>query len=88
MLTAQHQLISQTLSECIGRGQFGSVFKALNNETGQTVAIKRVSLEGMDEKDAQNVMGEVELLKRLDHPSIVKYMGMNMDSDYLDIILE
>ena len=42
----------------------------------------------MDDKEAKNVMGEVELLKRLDHPSIVKYMGMHKSSDYLDIILE
>jgi serine/threonine protein kinase len=76
------------LSECIGKGQFGSVYKALNNTTGQMVAIKRVSLDGMNEKDAKNVMGEVELLERLDHPSIVKYMGMNKSNDYLDIILE
>jgi serine/threonine protein kinase len=64
------------------------VYKALNNTTGQTVAIKRVSLGGMDEKEAKNVMSEVELLKRLDHPSVVKYMGMHKDSEYLDIILE
>lgn len=64
------------------------MYKALNNSTGQTVAIKRVSLDGMDEKEAKNVMGEVELLKRLDHPSIVKYMGMHKDDEYLDIILE
>jgi serine/threonine protein kinase len=76
------------LSECIGKGQFGSVYKALNNTTGQMVAIKRVSLDGMNDKDAKNVMGEVELLERLDHPSIVKYMGMNKSNDYLDIILE
>jgi len=42
----------------------------------------------MDDNEVKNVMGEVELLKRLDHPSIVKYMGMHKSSDYLDIILE
>lgn len=56
--------------------------------TGQMVAVKRISLEGMDERQAHEVMREVELLRSLSHPSIVKYEGMKRDDDTLDIILE
>ena len=52
------------------------------------VAIKRIALEGMEDHEIEDVMREVDLLKRLDHPSIVKYEGMLRDADYLNIILE
>ncbi|EIW72748.1 hypothetical protein TREMEDRAFT_24503, partial [Tremella mesenterica DSM 1558] len=72
----------------IGKGQFGTVYRALNLDTGQMVAIKRIALDGMEDHEIDDVMREVELLKRLDHPSIVKYEGMSRDPDYLSIILE
>ena len=34
------------------------------------------------------LMEEVELVKRLSHPSIVKYEGMARDPDTLSIVLE
>jgi serine/threonine protein kinase len=52
------------------------------------VAIKRIRLQGMKEDEVRDVMREVELLKRLSHPSIVKYEGMSRDDDYLNIVLE
>jgi serine/threonine protein kinase len=76
------------LGNCIGRGQFGSVYRSLNLSTGQMVAIKRIRLHGMREDEVKEVMREVELLKRLSHPSIVKYEGMSRDEEYLNIVLE
>lgn len=76
------------LGNCIGRGQFGSVYRSLNLTSGQMVAIKRIRLSGMKEKEVCDVMREVELLKRLSHPGIVKYEGMKRDEHYLNIILE
>ena len=52
------------------------------------VAIKRIRLAGMKEDEVRDVMREVELLKRLSHPSIVKYEGMSRDEEYLNIVLE
>jgi serine/threonine protein kinase len=52
------------------------------------VAIKRIRLHGMKENEVKEVMREVELLKRLSHPSIVKYEGMSRDEEYLNIVLE
>ncbi|RXK42452.1 STE/STE11/CDC15 protein kinase [Tremella mesenterica] len=80
--------VKYQLGNFIGKGQFGTVYRALNLDTGQMVAIKRIALDGMEDHEIDDVMREVELLKRLDHPSIVKYEGMSRDPDYLSIILE
>ncbi len=72
----------------IVRGQFGSVYRSLNLGTGQMVAIKRIVLAGMQEDEVRDVMREVELLKRLTHPGIVKYEGMSRDEKSLNIVLE
>lgn len=76
------------LGNCIGRGQFGTVYRALNLTTGQMVAVKRIRLEGLKEDEVAQLMREVDLMKRLSHPSIVKYEGMARDDQYLNIVLE
>ncbi|KAJ3795230.1 STE/STE11/cdc15 protein kinase [Lentinula aff. detonsa] len=76
------------LGNCIGRGQFGSVYRALNLNTGQMVAVKRIRLEGLKEDEVTQLMREVDLVKRLSHPSIIKYEGMHRDADTLSIVLE
>lgn len=52
------------------------------------VAIKRIRLAGMKDREIEEVMREVELLQRLSHPSIVKYEGMSRDEEHLNIVLE
>ncbi|KAI1793538.1 Pkinase-domain-containing protein [Ganoderma leucocontextum] len=76
------------LGNCIGRGQFGAVYRALNLNTGQMVAVKRIRLEGLKEDEIAQLMKEVDLVKSLSHPSIVKYEGMARDDDTLNIVLE
>ncbi|TFK83688.1 Pkinase-domain-containing protein [Polyporus arcularius HHB13444] len=76
------------LGNCIGRGQFGAVYRALNLNTGQMVAVKRIRLEGLKEEEIAQLMKEVDLVKSLSHPSIVKYEGMARDDDTLSIVLE
>ncbi|TFK29664.1 hypothetical protein FA15DRAFT_663822 [Coprinopsis marcescibilis] len=76
------------LGNCIGRGQFGSVYRALNLNTGHTVAVKRIRLEGLKEEEVTQLMREVDLVKSLSHPSIVKYEGMARDENTLSIVLE
>lgn len=78
----------QQLGNCIGRGQFGAVYRALNLNTGQMVAVKRIRLEGLKEEEISQLMKEVDLVKSLSHPSIVKYEGMARDDDTLNIVLE
>jgi serine/threonine protein kinase len=52
------------------------------------VAIKRIRLEGFKEDEIKQLMGEVDLVKSLSHPSIVKYEGMARDPTSLNIVLD
>ncbi|KAJ3293316.1 hypothetical protein HK104_004582 [Borealophlyctis nickersoniae] len=76
------------LGNCIGRGQFGAVYKALNMETGRVVAMKRIPLADQGKEGIADLMTEVDLLKSLSHPNIVKYEGFIQNENYLHIILE
>ena len=52
------------------------------------VAVKRIRLEGLKEEEVTQLMREVDLVRSLSHPSIVKYEGMARDNDTLSIVLE
>lgn len=64
------------------------MYRALNLNTGQMVAVKRIRLEGLKEDEISQLMREVDLVKSLSHPSIVKYEGMARDDTSLNIVLE
>ncbi|UJO24802.1 Cytokinesis protein sepH [Fulvia fulva] len=76
------------LGQCLGRGAFGSVYAALNWSTGETVAIKQIRLSDMPKTELNVIMQEIDLLKNLHHPNIVKYHGFVKSADSLYIILE
>ncbi|TPX37860.1 hypothetical protein SeMB42_g06841 [Synchytrium endobioticum] len=82
------QHVQYQLGSCIGRGQFGAVYKALNLETGHVVAVKRIPLMDQDQDGVEDLMKEVELLKSLSHPNIVRYEGFLCDPKTLNIVLE
>ncbi|WOH13156.1 hypothetical protein DCAR_0832665 [Daucus carota subsp. sativus] len=76
------------LGDEIGRGAHGRVYKALNLENGQFVAVKQVSLENIKDEELKNIMNEIDLLKNLDHKNIVQYLGSSKTESHLHIILE
>ena len=76
------------LGDCLGKGAFGSVFRALNMGTGETVAVKQVKLADLPKSELRVITLEIDLLKNLDHPNIVKYRGFFKTSDSLSIVLE
>lgn len=41
----------QQLGDCLGKGAFGSVFRALNMGTGETVAVKQVKLADLPKSE-------------------------------------
>lgn len=74
------------LSSLVGRGAFASVYKGINLKTKEVVAIKQIILE--KDQDVMDLMGEIDLLKILKHPNIVKYHGFVKTSTSLNVFLE
>ncbi|KAJ2065639.1 Protein kinase of the Mitotic Exit Network [Coemansia sp. S146] len=82
------RLANYQLGNCIGRGQFGSVYRALDLETGQMLAVKQILLEGQDIDNMEDIMQEVELLKSLSSPRIVRYHGFVKTDTHLNLVME
>eukprot|EP00347_Sterkiella_histriomuscorum_P012577 403368034 len=56
----------------IGQGTFGQVYKAKCQNTGETYALKRIKMDQEKEGFPITAMREIKILKRLNHPNIVK----------------
>lgn len=76
------------LGKELGRGGFGVVFEALHSQTGESVAIKRISLANVGPAELADIQGEIELLKQLSHQNIVRYVDSIRTHDFLYIVLE
>lgn len=77
--------------EVIGQGSLGSVFKALNQKTGEIFAVKEVRIDSRDKEDVkfkQALENEVSIYKDLHHPRIVSYLGHDDIDGSLCIYLE
>ena len=75
----------------IGRGAYGTVFKAKDTENDRVVALKRVRIVNNTEEKGVPVstLREITLLKQLDnmaHPNIVRYVCLSsffIDGEYV-----
>ena len=73
-----------TLTEKLGEGSYGSVFKGIHKETLNPVAVKMVPVEG----DFEDIAKEIRILKQCDSVYIVKYYGSYTYDDSLWIVME
>ncbi|BEI80759.1 hypothetical protein CcaverHIS002_0112880 [Cutaneotrichosporon cavernicola] len=81
-------LSNYSLGDLLGRGASANVYRALNFQTGETVAIKQISVASLPASSVPDIMSEIDLLKNLNHPNIVKYKGFARDKENLFIVLE
>lgn len=69
----------------IGKGANGLVYKGLNTTNGSIVAIKEMV---MGKSDVKGIKAQLNLLKQLDHPCIVKYIDAIQKENRIYLILE
>ncbi|GJE91912.1 Pkinase domain-containing protein [Phanerochaete sordida] len=86
--SSNKMLSAYQLGDSLGKGAFGQVYRALNWETGETVAVKEIQLSNIPKSEIGQIMSEINLLKNLNHPNIVKYKGYEKTPEFLYIILE
>lgn len=65
--------------EQVGEGTYGQVYKASDDQTGRTVALKKVRLENEKEGFPITAVREIKILRQLDHPNIVKLLDIVTD---------
>ncbi|KEG08160.1 putative protein kinase, putative,cdc2-related kinase [Trypanosoma grayi] len=74
--------------EKVGEGSYGVVYKCLDKQTGQIVAMKRISLKLKDEGVPATAVREVSLLRELNHPYVVRLLDVSLQESKLLLIFE
>ncbi len=74
----------------VGGGTFGSVYAAINIDSGSLMAVKEIRLQ--DPQLIPTVAGQIRdeqaVLEVLDHPNIVSYYGIEVHRDKVYIFME
>ena len=72
----------------LGQGAFGSVFLVKMNASGEARVLKEIKLHGLSPKDVESTQREVSILRKIQHPNIVKFYSSSIERNYLHIIME
>ncbi|KAI8077942.1 kinase-like domain-containing protein [Gilbertella persicaria] len=77
------------LLKTLGVGEFGKVKLGKHIETGQMVAVKLVKKENIDSSSQlDKIRMEIDILKTLNHPYIVKLLSVNETNTSIGMVLE
>jgi mitogen-activated protein kinase kinase kinase len=77
-------------AQFIGSGAFGSVYAAINLDSGYLMAVKEIRLQDPQTipQIANQIKDEMGVLEVLDHPNIVSYYGIEVHRDKVFIFME
>mmetsp|Transcript_66915 Transcript_66915/g.189862 ORF Transcript_66915/g.189862 Transcript_66915/m.189862 type:complete len:345 (+) Transcript_66915:69-1103(+) len=76
------------MTEKIGEGTYGAVYKARCRQTGKTTAIKRIKISPEDEGVPSTALREISLLQDLDHPNVVRLHDVFSGPTSLHLVFE
>ncbi|KAL7716868.1 non-specific serine/threonine protein kinase [Entamoeba marina] len=86
IVNTDNEVIKFNIANSIGKGAYGEVFQGMNSDSGEFVAIKQMRV---NKKSVRNeVQEEINLLKRLKHNHIVRYIASTQSHGNLYIIME
>ncbi|KAJ4746359.1 Protein kinase superfamily protein [Rhynchospora pubera] len=71
----------------VGDGTFGSVWRAINKQTGEVVAVKKMKKKYYSWEECMNLR-EVKSLRRMNHANIVKLKEVIREHDILYFVME
>jgi len=74
----------------IGRGAYGTVYRALDLSSGQVFAVKEIRCEACSSKALKQLQAEIDICRGLAHPNIIRYIGHEVvdDNNHVNIFME
>jgi len=78
-----YEIVSQ-----IGKGGYSKVFEVRNKTTNAIRACKYISKVKMNEKTLKRTLREINMLKKLDHPNIIKLYEVYESKNSIYLIME
>ena len=72
----------------LGYGTYGHVYKVINKYNNDLRSMKQISKYILKNKNENEVMKEIEILKKLNHPYIIKLYEYYVTDDYIYLINE
>ncbi|CAD8152055.1 unnamed protein product [Paramecium pentaurelia] len=80
----QHYIFGKVL----GQGAFGKVWKVTHKTTGLVRAIKQIKKSSLIKEEEQRLFSEMNILRNLDHPHIVKLFELYQDENNYYLVTE
>ena len=75
------------LGKRIGRGNYGTVYVALDKRNNRWYCLKTIVMEAHSDEEREKAQQEVEVLRGLDHPGIVRYHEHFVNEDSLCVVM-
>lgn len=60
----------------IGQGTYSNVYRARDLDKKKIVALKKVRFDNLEPESVRFITREIHILRRLDHPNVVKLEGL------------
>lgn len=76
------------MTEKIGEGTYGTVYKARCRQTGKARAIKKIKILPEDEGVPSTALREISLLQDIDHPNVVRLYDVFSSRTSLHLVFE
>eukprot|EP01102_Stenamoeba_stenopodia_P008949 TRINITY_DN2619_c0_g1_i1.p1 TRINITY_DN2619_c0_g1~~TRINITY_DN2619_c0_g1_i1.p1 ORF type:complete len:443 (+),score=130.49 TRINITY_DN2619_c0_g1_i1:195-1523(+) len=84
------EFVGKKLTECfdigreLGRGAFATVKVAIHKKSGEELAVKIIERGAAD----QNLIREIEVMKKVNHPNVIKLVAIFEDEKFLYLVME
>jgi len=72
----------------LGEGNYGKVFQVSNKLTGNLCALKLMKKKTHNKDIDEEIKNEIEILKKIDHPSIIKIFEFYNTTDNYYLVME
>ncbi|KRZ72825.1 Dual specificity testis-specific protein kinase 2 [Trichinella papuae] len=83
-LLALYRMDDFVVERTIGRGFFGEVYKVKHTTTGETYVLKFNKLSS----NRMNFLFEIQLMRKLQHPNVLRFRGVCVDAGKLHALTE